>query len=102
MNNNYRESMSAVCLLLKSQTSYSVWSCGVPFFSSMHQESFCFTVPDIIVSGSTGVFSDDSGDAHNVGNKLWVKHLRQHVLKYKGGVSLSQQLQVRCISVIGA
>lgn len=67
MNNNYRESILAVFLIQKNQTSYSVWSCGVPFF---HPCFRFFTVPVIIVSGSEGIFSDDSGDAHNVGNKL--------------------------------
>lgn len=51
---------------------------------------------------SKDIFSDGGGgDAHDIGNKLWVKHLRQHFLRYKHGVSLLQQLQVGRVSVIG-
>ena len=64
--------------------SHPAWTCGV--FHPTLQETF---------------FSGEGGDAHDLGNKLWVKHPRQHVLKYKDGVSLIQQLWVGCISVIG-
>ncbi len=117
MNNNYRKSISTVCLSMKNKTSHSVGSCGGPF---LHLCTGCTLILVCTHLKETLVFYGASH--HSVwfeGHFQWwwwwpTGHRQQTLgeilpltfeatlfLKYKDGVSLLQQLQVRCISVVG-
>lgn len=108
MNNNYRGSVcSGLCDAQdKADFLYSVWSCGVPFF---HPCSRFFVILIFFYNAShylclgfkRAIFSDDSDDAHNVGNKLG-ETIEATCSKSTKEVCVSRRnnsYNLRCISV---